>query len=475
MKEGNPESGGSTDPLNGTGPTRNGSGNGKNPERELEIEEGSLPFSPPAVPEEKIFILPSDHYPLKKAAPIIFRALAPLCTLFFQCGRIVELRENRNKRLEIRAVTAAGFCSRVEAIGGLHKHRVIKDKPSLQPSICRKPIAEILIECLEAEEFLYSITTVVNSPIVIRGPRGTGKLLRRGYHHDLDGIVVAQGECVIDVPFEKARAELNSLLDDFLFENESDRARAIAAILTPALTFGRVLGPYYVPLFLIESDKSQAGKGYLQNLVAAIYGECPPPMSPRKGGVGSFDEDFDSALFKGQPFIFFDNLRDALESTHIESFFTARETFSTRTPHRGAVEVDPRRFIVFATSNGFKSTEDLENRSIHIRIRKRPMQYRFKSFPEGDLLAHVAAHQAYFHGCVLTVVLEWLRLGGQKINEMRHNFREWAQPLDWIIRHFFKDKISGRLLDYADPTVATISVAEHFGFLKPDADSPNPE
>ena len=157
-------------------------------------------------------------------------------------------------------------------------------------------------------------------------------------------------------------------------------------------------------------------------------------ITQKKGGVGSDDESFNSALVRGRPFILFDNRRDDFESAHLEAFATSTGLFGARVPYVGTVWVDPSLFIVSLTSNGIVTTRDLANRASIVRIRKRE-KYQFKKYPEGDLFAHIEANQGYYLGCVFSIAIAWLEAGKPRTEEVRHAFREWAQSLDWIVRN----------------------------------------
>jgi len=191
-----------------------------------------------------------------------------------------------------------------------------------------------------------------------------------------------------------------------------------------------------VPADVAEADQSQSGKTFRQRVGCAIYNEKPSMIAARKGGVGSVDESFSQALISGRPFIQLDNFRGKMDSQYIEAFLTADGSFGARVPHRGEVQVDPRRFLVLMSSNGVEATRDFANRSSIIRIRKR-VGFNYQDYPEGDLLDHVRANQPYFLGCVFAVIREWLEYGKQKTTVTDHDFKEWAQTLDWIVQNIF--------------------------------------
>jgi hypothetical protein len=117
-----------------------------------------------------------------------------------------------------------------------------------------------------------------------------------------------------------------------------------------------------VPADVAESDHSQAGKGYRQKVVSAIYNETPRVITKRESSVGGLDESFSTALVEGRPFIQFDNLRGRLDSQMLESFFTS-DYIAARIPHRGEIETSTRGFFIFVTSNGVETTKDFANRA----------------------------------------------------------------------------------------------------------------
>ena len=117
---------------------------------------------------------------------------------------------------------------------------------------------------------------------------------------------------------------------------------------------------------------------------------------------------------------------------------TSERAFPVRVPHRGEMMIDPSRFFIFVSSNGFETTRDFANRSSIIRIRKRPQSASFRAYPEGDLLTHVRALQPYYLGCVFAVVRAWLAEGKPQTQESRHDFRDWACTLDWIVQNLLK-------------------------------------
>jgi len=109
---------------------------------------------------------------------------------------------------------------------------------------------------------------------------------------------------------------LRGYLSDFEFSSKGDESRAIAALITPALVQGGLLGGRS-PIDLGEADDSQAGKGYRNRMVAAIYNAEVNTIAQRQGGSGSLEESFCRALMAGTSFLSIDNVRRKIDSPMI--------------------------------------------------------------------------------------------------------------------------------------------------------------
>ena len=297
-----------------------------------------------------------------------------------------------------------------------------------------------LCAALLASEWLTllpEIHTISACPVVYESSEGQPAIHRNGYLDHANGIFVAGGASE-EISLTEAVGIIESVLDDFLFPTPADRARAIAMILTPALVQGGFIADY-IPGDFAEANDSQAGKGYRHNLIVAIYNDSAALVTQRFGGTGSLDEFFGNALLSGRTFIRLDNLRGKLDSPSIESFFTTPygSDFLAR-GFRQAGQVRAGRNILPVSSNGLEGTRDISNRMCVVRIRKQPADYVFKTFPEGDRLEHIKANQGRFLGAVHSVIAEWIRQGKPRSTEHRHDFRKWAQILDWILTNLFK-------------------------------------
>ncbi len=388
-------------------------------------------------PGESFLLLPGGDLSILEAATKVFEVIAPRHELFYRGGRVHEVVANSDGSRHLKPVSADEFRSRLEAYGKVFAWRA-GSNPServLKPALCSADTAEALMQSTPARTLLPNVTLLSACPILAKDGEEM-RVLGPGWHNVGGGMFVTGGANPSRLAPEEAVRLLSALLADFHFATPGDRSRAIASFLAPALRFGGWLTGH-LPIDVGEADQSQSGKTFRQKLVAAVYRETPNLVAQRSGGVGGLDESLQQKLIDGRPFVLFDNLRGKLDSPFLEALLTAPDKIGARVPHRGEVLVDPRGFVFFLTSNGVETTKDLANRASIVRIRKRPEDYGFRAYPEGDVFDHVVANQPLYLGAVFSVLADWVQRGRPQTTETRHSFREWARTLDWIVQNTF--------------------------------------
>jgi len=408
------------------------------PPEDNEDADGMTDESAQAVIED----MPSDVFPIPaggvsytESAGVVFAKIAESRRLFVRGGIPHEIATSTTEPDYLAPITAERFCSLVEGFGHrVCRREVVKQDGGPARVVWRKtgfPIssAKILLETDAAKRNLPEIAQISAAPILTK----EGKVLGRGYHDHGGGVLVTAKTLPVEMPIESARPAIMSLLEDFSFTSPSDKSRAVASFLSPALKAGDHISDDF-PIDVAEADQSQSGKTYRQKLVCLIYGETPAAIMATRGGVGSLDESIAQALIKGRPFIALDNFRGRLDSTLLEEATRGHEVVTCRAL-RTSVEVRTRPFNFQLSTNGAEFTRDVSNRSIITRIRKQPPGYQFRTFPEGGLDAHVEANRMFYLGAVFAIIREWQRIGRPTTADTRHSFRGWTQALDGIIQH----------------------------------------
>lgn len=310
---------------------------------------------------------------------------------------------------------------------------MFNDKGGLIKTTPTIPSDRFVRQVLDSEEFTSRLTQIdVMSPCPLLVEQG-GELVVVHGGNVIKG-VYAEGEApAIPGTIEEAKAALEEIVEEFDFVSKGDKSRALSAIVSPLLAMGNLFGGR-VPIYVCEADCSQAGKGFFHKLVRAVYAHQAGMVNFGNGGVGSAGEAFDTALVSGKVFIQLDNVRGKISSQKIESFMT-EDKYSARPAYSKNIEIDPKRTIISMTTNCAEMTEDLTNRCLTIRIRKRK-GYEYKKFDEGNLLDHVKANQPKYLGAAMKIVQEWhsRRCPQDMDARLKHDFRDHAGITEFIAR-----------------------------------------
>ena len=346
-------------------------------------------------------ILPSGAVTFTDVADKAFPILAARRRYFVRDRLIVEIAYKKpmkdNQVHDVfQLLEPDAFRSRLEQDFTCFAWREKDNKSVLKPSRCTHDAAKVLLKTDAAFKHLPTISFLSAQPVyTIVGDEL--KILYRGYHDVHGGIYVSHDNGKVVIPeLGTAVALILDALKDFDLVSDSDKSRAVAALISPALRIGKFLGDTDFPIDISEGDQSQSGKTFRLKLICAIYGETAYVIANRVGGVGSLDESISTALVAGVPFILFENFRGHMDSQLVESCLRGTGMVPARIPHRGEVQVSTTHINWQLSSNGIEATRDFINRSVINRISKRSANYKFATYAEGNILAHIKANQPQY-------------------------------------------------------------------------------
>jgi hypothetical protein len=385
-----------------------------------------------------VFPVPAGEIGHDLAARHIFSVIAPSNRLFMRGTTVHEVACDADGAFSLLPVPSKRFASMIETFGAKVMRRELREKGDghrWRSTVFPQSSADIALSSDGAREMLPTIRQLVSAPVLIPDGNGETTVIGKGYHPHAGGTFVTNGTTPPIVPLADAIDLLKDALADFDFADGGDASRALASLISPAMKIGGWIDDDF-PLDIAEADQSQSGKSYRFKLICAIYRESPSAITQAAGGVGSLDERVSNALINGRPFISFDNFRGRMDSQILETAIRGLGKVSARAL-RTAADIDCTPFLWQLSTNGAELTRDLANRSIVTRIRKRPDDHAWATFPEGDVCAHVRANQPLFLGAVHAVIREWVRQGCQRTNESRHDFRLWCRTMDWIVQEIF--------------------------------------
>lgn len=406
----------------------------------------------PELPPERAVSIPDGIFPIPTGecnytmcADRIFTAISKLNTWFIRGGIPCEVRDSDDGAVfaPLEKERAVSEIERLAKLRGcrLARRNVVTDEKNGERIVWRTELMpsyamDSLLQSQSAIDHLPRIRQIVACPIIVEEGDCCVKILSKGYHQQNGGTYVTQGSLDNGLPpIETAIKALLHIHQDFAFCEHSDLSRSIAMALSPAMRAGNLIHDDF-PIHVAEAVESQSGKDYLQKLHSRIYNETPSGIAPKAGGVGSLDETLSKQLIAGKPFICFSNFRGKLESAILESAIRGQNRVECRALRTSAT-VDCSCFNWQLSTNGAEFTRDLSNRSIITRIRKQPSTYLFKTYDEGDLLAHVMKNQEFYLSCVFAVIRRWVNMRKPNTDDRRHDFKRWTQTMDWIIQELF--------------------------------------
>ena len=391
---------------------------------------------PTCIPED-VFPVPAGEIGHDLASKHIFAVIAPTNRLFMRGTLVHEVAADDTDAFAMVPVAAKRLVSLIETFGARVMRREARKDGTLRWRSATFPSssADVALSSDGARDFLPRIRQMVSSHVLIpEGATGTA-VIGKGYHPHAGGTFVTGGEEVPTVELGEAVELLAGCLIDFDFPDGGDASRAMASLISPAMKMGGWIDDDF-PLDLAEADQSQSGKSFRFKMIHAIYREHPSAITQAAGGVGSLDERVSRALITGRPFISFDNFRGRMDSQIMETAIRGLGKVAARAL-RAEADIDVTPFLWQLSTNGAELTRDLANRAVITRIRKRADTHQFHTYPEGDIVSHIKAHQPRYLGAVHAVIREWAAKGRPLTTERRHDFRRWCQSMDWIVQNIF--------------------------------------
>jgi hypothetical protein len=178
--------------------------------------------------ELPVLVLPGGAVTITESAASLFRLMAPTKRVFVRGGAVVTLALRDDGLNDLKILHPAAARSLFEKFARLFAWRKGgKNEDVLKPVNCPSETAEALLNTEEAFTILPRIRGLINCP-VIREVGGQVSVAGPGYD-EATGLMITGGEMPPEVPISEAVAKLLGLLEEFDFQTDGDRARAVAS------------------------------------------------------------------------------------------------------------------------------------------------------------------------------------------------------------------------------------------------------
>jgi hypothetical protein len=326
-------------------------------------------------------------------------------SLFFRRGELVSLQPAGKDSFSIRDVTEPFLSSLLS-----RKAIFLKANEKTDPS--ERVTRNVLINLSESESF-PPLDGIVTAPVI----RSDGTILDTPGYDRASKLYYApaHGLSVPKVPErpseEEVRAALSVLEDviaDFPFEDESSKANALAALLTPIVR-PAIQGP--TPLALFDATAAGTGKTLLAEVVSLIATGSESAMMTAPKNRDEWRKKITAVLRAAHPIVVWDNVSAKLDADELMSVLSA-ESWSDRLLGQSLEITLPNRCSWIATANNIQLEGQMVRRSYWVRMdAKMARPFTRSQFKYPSLKRHVKKQRGSLLAALLTLARAWFANG----------------------------------------------------------------
>jgi putative DNA primase/helicase len=261
---------------------------------------------------------------------------------------------------------------------------------------------------------------------------------------------------------------LEELLGEFPFVGESDRAHALALVLTPFL---RVLIDGPAPLFVVDAPRHRTGKSLLveASLTAAEGERARPSRLP--ANEDTVERMIAAALGDGATSMWLDNVRHYVDSETLAMVLTSRR-WSRPSVRYGAEPLNNLATWVLTQNAAGLSTE-LTKRAVLIRLdagTEHPERRQIRR--QQPLVSWALEHRAELLAAAFRICEAWNEAGRPIRRERRMGgFESWEQVLGGVLQAVGVPGFLGNVdvrdetvdVEEADLRALVLSIVENVG------------
>ena len=379
--------------------------------------------------KERIFVNPGEINRIVEAGE---RILAGTGLFYQRAGRLVAVYQQQGapvlKELNIHDLSIEmARLSRWQRYDGRAKRCVAID-----------PSPKCLTALLENQKhnFLKSIEGITHQPIIrndgsVSFDMGYDEATKLYASYDIEKFKIKDKPTYTDAL--EAKKELESLLEEFQFEDAVDESAALCAMLTASI---RTQLPF-APMFLIKAHQPGTGKGVLSELISLFAASDNLSPLPFPKDSAECEKLLLAELLKAPPVLFFDNITsDLYPHKYLCSAITS-ETLTGRVLGESRTATVGTRTLFLANGNNVVPVGDMTRRTIPIHLDAKEEFPASRVFRNPNLISQVKRNREHYASCALTIISAWIK-AGKPIAQCKalNSFAQWAelcrQSLMWL-------------------------------------------
>jgi hypothetical protein len=263
--------------------------------------------------------------------------------------------------------------------------------------------------------------------------RDAGKieLLPLGLDHASGTFTSDPGFSISPMPFTEAKAEIESLIAEFPWADDSGRSKAvaIAAMLT---TFAGGLMPAKAtkPVFIYTANAEGSGKTTLAQLAGTPYADTPAEAAPHE--ETEWQKKLLSLTLSGRRLVLLDNLKGHLNSPSFEAYTTSA-TFGGRILGGSREFTGEAGATILITGNGLTFTPDLRRRALIVELFMQELRAEDRSFRRRLTPATITAMRPKILSALWGIVTAWNLAGRPAASRINTSFPEWCETIGGMV------------------------------------------
>ena len=216
-----------------------------------------------------------------------------------------------------------------------------------------------------------------------------------------------------------------TVFEEFPFATETDRATAVAALITGVLRRGMRLAPAWAICAPVQST----GKTALARMIGALAFNGAPPASSWPGNDSELSKTIFSMLLRGQPMILFDNVEAGARidgGTGLPEMLTS-ETYEGRILGVSKTAIAPTRVLLLLNGNNLSFGGDAASRFLTVRLDAKDARPDQRAFKRRDLERWAMKHRGDVIRAALSIPLAYIQAGSPKIDIKGSRFPDFLE------------------------------------------------
>lgn len=221
---------------------------------------------------------------------------------------------------------------------------------------------------------------------------------------------------------------MESLLEEFAFQAEVDKAAALSAILTAAI---RPSLPT-APVFHVRAHTAGSGKSFLCELIAIFATEQPSAPAAFPADNDECRKFLLAELLRGPAVITFDNLTSDLLAHRSLCTALTSEYLSDRILGISKTATVSTRTLFLSSGNNVGPIKDMTRRAVTVNLDVRCESPATRSFKRPNLIQEVRADRARYVSAALTLILAHIQTSqANEVTKTLAGFHVWTA---WCVK-----------------------------------------